>query len=1290
VLRAAVLTVAIINPVQNVASSFLSFTFLLLFNPLQLLSRPNTEVACPGTGAGAVVGAGAGANAGAGGAGGETGSLATPLSHGTFGTPVSKAKTWQDDDGHYTAVGTRVVAKPAHLVIGVKFRYKSEDYFLDEWLPGSFDRGIHENNTVKLLDVKFKAGSPQLPTAKTAEHAFFEHFKDPDDDGPCCLRANPFPITTVASLYEGNQPIVGIVGSHKAAEDKYHYHMEGGQTAKSVKKSYRYVYRSDYSGERGSDNRCDQNGNCWFVDLSSAAQISLEVADFEPVKDEGSDSFAYKGIRKNITIDTDAQDEKDLFIGATYDGRMVQRWYLNLFKEKLIRRFFELDETGNEISTKFEAEEKDLANPQLDGTLYIGMVKEVCQDSPLQFLDFVVPTDLTKDGPLTDAQQICGDTDASEAVWNGVITRLSFERETKPESPNIFHWIITIYGRYGTNVIDFYEERTVTLSDDELCVDRKWALANVDESMDAIANYTDTLWKLVPRVPVFGNNEDTHAAGKQANATNKKMWQNLRMRQYRIITSLPNAKATEEPNTDYIDYAFSTLKQSLNVEAGQSSRCMAYSIVDKNGKMYEFDSKKAYEEAKDVAKRRPIAPIRLEDGVYPSGPNGRCHVTFFDVPVDNGGGGSGGGADGPTRTTIAGTRPRPCLTVHPNPLVSPMAKVDGWILPAVNEVVKDIVQQCKDCTTVNNAFKQAEMAVYRKLDEYWMQFTLQTEIETADAAYAQNSSMCYHLKLFFDGVFAACEKLPTKLEQDIAKHAMLSAREIALMHPSHSDIKAMGKGSMKFNGDVRFDDYSTGSFWSWKNDDAFVHFLDNPDKLLDALAGLESRELFFQHNSDGESDWRSRVLHQAQSHLTYIMRRKYVNDPGLMLKDDAGDHSIEEYVGALVADPQTGIILSVDEDNSVCYYIANEKIKDELGREFSENTPLFASGCGEDCTYRIQDEKREFKKLHKDFNLSNLKMKKWKKGGNSFTFVRSPTLIDDHDHIIAERKDSIIGALTEIGSWQSGSGTTVKDYAGVSVYGASEWAGHCDIKASMESFGITPLPNIDRVVFEIEMEIINAHFLKVEQLAKAGKEVWLILPDDAAKQNEAHVTQLKGMVATCNTECKKDYLTGGSVEIKQKVTGKTMETHLKSKLHPSIYCASVSKIQAGRKGVVDAQIKRNGRVAIQQTKADVKDEAMQRWLAAHVDNPSARSNGLVTVITVEDAAAFLIDCVNHILHGMRPVTQYFDQTKAEVKFSSADMCEMFASMVDLGDEETTLDSGKKANAPIPFPSLDEV
>ena len=1262
---------------------------------------------------------------------------ATPLSHKAYITPAKEAKNWQND-GHYSSAGARVENYPNHLVIGVKSKINKKERFFDEWLPGVYV-SADPNNEVKLVRVESADGETQLPSA---DHAVYESFVRKEADGRVAgLESNPFPMCSVPSLYvqvdahtkslpSDRHP--AMIGSHAKAEDMYHWYLEEGQiAAKSVEDSFLYQYRSNYSGARRvastkskkllkNRNRRKELTNRVFVDLSGAKSITLDVADFELTAEET------KPLRKQVTIPGASSpaamhDAEPLFIGAMNNGGQVTRWYLDFKNSSLITRRFAWSNAEKQAKESDEAETKQLSNPELGDTLYIGFIREVNFDSPRSFMDYL----LQNDGALVSAQQICADSDATEAVWNGVVTRFQVDRRdltVVPASPSeplpldtafeLFHWIITVHCRYGTNCLNFFEERRHSFSEDQ--AGTRWALDDVHGEANT---YTDTLWRVVPRVPVFGN------AGKE------KFWQNLRMRRYGITSSDTNPQSNSDVNTDYITFVFSTLKLALSVEASDPSRGHAYAVIDANGFMHEFTSEAAYQEGKRKAASGEVAldgtPLNLEAPTFPSGADGRCSLSFFDVPAD-------------FKESLESDQLSPDARCRPHLITRPVelgthagvAKEVQRARALARGAVLEIVELKQSLTTFSDAYNRAQSILFKSLAEHWGFFTgtdasdagfVTVSVTTADAAYAHNALRCHRLVVFFTAVLGEVEASTMNGSSDDARNALFrgallnataAAKEVALMHPSANDLHRLGSTGNRnksFAGDVRFDDYSTGSYWSFCDDDAFVHFLDNRGKLLDALSGGTPRDVIRESNG---FDWCGRVFHQARNHLHYIMRRKYVQHPKLMLDDKVDcEFSIEEHVGALLTDPKTGCILSVDFDddaadadaeNFVYYFVSTEEIAAKQGGStFPAGTPVFMCDSHEGVDhklrrkFRIQDTDRQFPELGVKPGVdaeAGLDKVLWATGSKGdFTFTRGPCKAK-MDEIINERKCDVNHQEAPF-QWQ---GARVLDFAKNEVEGAAEWAGHCDIKAAMESFGITPLPVIDRVVIEFEdakdLHAILTHFDKIEDIVVSGKKILLVIPESAELATELQLVKDRAKAVSQSAG-------GGAVDIKYGPTkSDTIEKHLKVNLQASdsgshsIYCLNASHVSAkgGRKGVVDSLLSKWGRVVIRQPRfppdhhSHASAVADAHWLQDHVDNPTNVSRGLVTVLNVEGTSEFLLDCVNRILHGMRPVTQYFVSAKTEVTFTSADVSEMFASMVDLGGEDTELDVANGKNGPPKF------
>ena len=690
--------------------------------------------------------------------------------------------------------------------------------------------------------------------------------------------------------------------------------------------------------------------------------------------------------------------------------------------------------------------------------------------------------DLENDGATSShgkgsifVSQLCADTDATQQVWNGALTRIDKSREAcTVRSDGSVHsvWSLVAHGRFNTNQPEMHYIETRRDDDDV-----RQILHTIDkDQFDKNGLCTtgkdclDTVWKLMPA---------TMVCGKEMTAKGEIEWCNERMLKYGIIgCDRPHPDGTGDINTNYVSFLHSLLLCSFNCAGSE-----AYASIDESGEVRVFGEAAAWSRDKDgEALDRKLHP-------KPAGVLGRCEVQLFDGKV-------------------------PMLRVKPTPLK------DAKLL-RVDEVERLVDPQL--AKTTDKAF---EGALYQKLVQSWALLSAQDEptqkeilfgagLESADLAFAVNSIRATRIDTFF----AALKKTLPSREDAAYKHGVVdSAKAAAYCNPRdwHS-----GKGEGKsFAGHVTFDNYNTGTFWSHSHDDAFVHFLDDrvaPSGNFIQYAGL------LQALQTVDGPWAHETRLQATAHSRYLMRRKYVAHPNLLGTSDRAEYSIEVGVGALLTCAASGAILSAltpsehprllqkheGEDDTKLYTVVLKKASGPYpegqcvffakDRWFAQDEVNLFAELPADCTFVATSWPPEGVK-YSDFTFTRqsstysreyeeryISADDWP--GEIFEVAEDGQVLKDKRSFVAEltvmRNSAIKDAEEDpVGDdqilWEAcgnhGSvDRKIKDYAGEVVEGVAgnNWAGHCDAKAAFESWSIVPAYEALRVVV-IELSAVSA------------------------------------------------------------------------------------------------------------------------------------------------------------------------------------------------------------------------
>lgn len=214
-----------------------------------------------------------------------------------------------------------------------------------------------------------------------------------------------------------------------------------------------------------------------------------------------------------------------------------------------------------------------------------------------------------------------------------------------------------------------------------------------------------------------------------------------------------------------------------------------------------------------------------------------------------------------------------------------------------------------------------------------------------------------------------------------------------------------------YAGEVAFDDGDTGTYHSFGHDKPFVHYLE---RILEGLPEDGTQAMALLSAEQQESVRRQRQ--QARNHLDFLMRRKYAYH-------GIDESDIERTLGGLLIDRETRQIVSESAETQNTLTPRYELLRINPTLQHPHAGAYVHRGDGE---IRLHDGEAV---NVKEEDLRPIPVK-----NEQLTFLRGP---DDYRLREGIRFDWDGNGFVRQGS-----------------VGWVDWAGHCDIKAIMESLGI--------------------------------------------------------------------------------------------------------------------------------------------------------------------------------------------------------------------------------------------
>lgn len=213
-------------------------------------------------------------------------------------------------------------------------------------------------------------------------------------------------------------------------------------------------------------------------------------------------------------------------------------------------------------------------------------------------------------------------------------------------------------------------------------------------------------------------------------------------------------------------------------------------------------------------------------------------------------------------------------------------------------------------------------------------------------------------------------------------------------------------------GVTSFDDHDTGTYHSFGHDEPFVHYLE---RLLDGLP-IEGSEAMATLDGDAQLSVR-RQRKQLQAHLDALMRSKYAFTSGVTETD------VERTVGGMLIDRETRMPVSLAPD------------ADPLAPTYELLRIDPAADHEHAGAWVWRDDAGRLHREHGELvRVPEAMLRAAKKSADDLTFMRAP----DDPRLRANMpldwdEDGVVQASPL--EWVS-------------------WAGHCDVKAVMESLGL--------------------------------------------------------------------------------------------------------------------------------------------------------------------------------------------------------------------------------------------
>lgn len=225
-------------------------------------------------------------------------------------------------------------------------------------------------------------------------------------------------------------------------------------------------------------------GDYNVIDVSGArieARIKLDSFDAVTGFPAQRDALTVVDLRPGA----DPGPEGRFFLGTHIDdvgARKLLRVYYEPAGNRIVAQMDQYTLTdGKWAATRVESE--DLEVPLLS-PLRCTLSREMKRDDPSQFTSLLQLA-------LRQARNICADTDAESAVWNGVVTRMEVSKVGHNAAERTERWQVDVTARFGEATLDYLVRRDERGEPEAYCPatsEREWG------------RWPDFLWHDVPDV----------------------------------------------------------------------------------------------------------------------------------------------------------------------------------------------------------------------------------------------------------------------------------------------------------------------------------------------------------------------------------------------------------------------------------------------------------------------------------------------------------------------------------------------------------------------------------------------------------------------------------------------------------------------------------------------------------------------------------------------------------------------------------------------------------------------
>jgi hypothetical protein len=225
-------------------------------------------------------------------------------------------------------------------------------------------------------------------------------------------------------------------------------------------------------------------GDYNVIDASGARiEASIKVGSIDETT--GFPSLQDQRVVVDLRPGADPGPSGRFFLGTHMDDpseRKLQRVYFEPAKHRIVAEMEQYELQGG----KWKAERRpgEDVEVKLQSPIRCTLSREMKRDDPSQFTALLQLA-------LRQAKNICADTDAEAAVWNGVVTRMDVQKVAGNAEARTERWQVDIKARFGEATLDYLVRRDERGEPEAYCPatsDRDWG------------SWPDFLWHDVPDV----------------------------------------------------------------------------------------------------------------------------------------------------------------------------------------------------------------------------------------------------------------------------------------------------------------------------------------------------------------------------------------------------------------------------------------------------------------------------------------------------------------------------------------------------------------------------------------------------------------------------------------------------------------------------------------------------------------------------------------------------------------------------------------------------------------------